>query len=376
MFRRYASRGVVVLFLGLIAWSPAGVLAQSNGEAESAEFKSAVPASPAFAFLNASPASVNRPVTARDLGVGLLSGVDAEGKIKQGFALEASPWGYIPGMTIPLTDYAKGGLAYIMANAQLSLATARAAGDSSKTEISVGLRFPLYDRGDPMRDPAFARSLGAALLTCAPDTPSPSPAQVAEQQACTDKATKDRFTKYAVEHWNAARLSFSIATGWQFSDSLQVADVDPSGLPALTDHRGVRTWFNGSLPLLGSSGQLVGQIAYLDQPEFEVDTDLRRFDYGGRLILGSATTNVFAELVGRAEWRTGKERHTSASWSAGVELRLSKDFWISTGVGRTWNQLDKPDRTFLIANINWAMTSQGRIESLRAGASALAAQGG
>src|SRR5713226_4348868 len=119
----------------------------------------AVPEAPAFTFLGLNPSKVTRPISPRDLGVAVLQAVESSGKVQQGFALSLAPCYYLPGFRIPLDQYQRSWPAYVAANAQLSLGTARATGDSAATDMAVALRFTLLDGSDPMRDPAFTHAL-------------------------------------------------------------------------------------------------------------------------------------------------------------------------------------------------------------------------
>jgi hypothetical protein len=86
----------------------------------------AIPETPATTFLGASAAQITRPVTPKDLLVSLLDGVDAAGKARQGFALEAS-LSLLPNLTVTPEEYRRGGfnVKYLLSNTLLSLATAQ-----------------------------------------------------------------------------------------------------------------------------------------------------------------------------------------------------------------------------------------------------------
>ena len=99
-------------------------------------------------------------------------------------------------------------LAFILANAQLSIGTARSEGDEADTDLALGLRLTLADRGDPLRSGEFRRALADALLDCAPAQPDPTPSD-----ACVSRETEAAWEAWTADHWNAARLAVAAAWG-------------------------------------------------------------------------------------------------------------------------------------------------------------------
>ena len=70
-----------------------------NQEVEFAEQISAefsVPAIPALNFISSDPDDISRPSNVKTLAAGLYNGIDEEGKVKQGLALEARIAEFIP----------------------------------------------------------------------------------------------------------------------------------------------------------------------------------------------------------------------------------------------------------------------------------------
>ena len=102
------------------------LLALAGARVESQE---AIPSNPAVTFIGASPTEISRPATAAGLAGDLLNSIDREGNVKQGLALDFTPWWVIPGLRIPLQDYQERRGKYILANTQISLATAKSSGE-------------------------------------------------------------------------------------------------------------------------------------------------------------------------------------------------------------------------------------------------------
>lgn len=315
------------------------------------ELLTAVPESPAFVFLGASPTEVTRPGSVRDFGVALISGIDEEGRARQGLALEATPWFYVPGLSISLEDYREDWLEYVLANSQLSLGTARTAGDSAATDLAVGLRFTLFDQSDPMRHEEFADTVAARLRKCLPESPD---ADQAEVDACVDEEMRQAYRQFSGARWNASRAALGIASGVTFMDS----QIDAG------EYAGFQAWLVGANPVT-SHGQIILQLTVRDHPELGGEPGYTAFTYGGRLLAGSASFNGFAEIVGesRSGDAEGIEKN-SGRWSTGIELRLAAGLWASAGLGGRF-ALAGGDRTFVLLNVRWGFNSEPRLAELR-----------
>lgn len=311
----------------------------------------AVPESPAFTYLGATPALVSRPGTSRDLAVGLLSGIGREGQVNQGIAVDVRPWFLVPGVSIPLDRYRDSPAHYIAANAQLSLGTVRStpgadpmmpAGD---TDIALGIRLTVFDDGDPMRFASYTDALGKALLGCAP--PGPGASTPEQQTACLRGAADELRKRWLDEHWNATRLSVGWALGWRAPGSL------------LGDAR----WLGHSLWVtagygLGGWAQVIGQARY----DRNRTLDAHELSFGARANVGSGSVNGFVELLGRG--RPGAPAGVDAfdgNCSAGVELLIAARTWIASGFGRSFATEGRSDPIVVLAGLRWAVSDEARL---------------
>jgi hypothetical protein len=332
----------------------AGQAASSSG-GEGVELLTAVPESPAFAFLGISPTKITRPGAVRDFAVAVLTGINEEGNVQQGVALETTPWGLIPGMSISLDDYQRSWLKYVLANAQLSVGTARAAGDSAPTDLAVGLRLTLWDEGDPMRSRDFTEPLAAELRACLPDTPDVEEETVAR---CVDEKMRQAYAAYG-EHtknqWNARRAALGLATGVRFVNS----ELSQGG------YGGFQTWFVGSNPVT-NYGQLLLQLTFADRPGFGDQPGFKLLTYGGRCLVGSASFNGFVEVVSETLSSDDKALDDARGrWSAGVEFRLASQLWLATGFGSRFATIEAAEKTFVILDLRWGLNSTARLDGLR-----------
>ena len=85
------------------------------------ELLTAIPETPALAFLDATAARVLRPGSVRDFALALLSGTGESGTAQHGFAVETTPWFLVPGVAIDGRRYMESRLAFLLANLQLSI---------------------------------------------------------------------------------------------------------------------------------------------------------------------------------------------------------------------------------------------------------------
>jgi hypothetical protein len=338
---------VAVLFL-----APNALLAQD----EAPELLTAVPETPALAFLDATTARVLRPGAVRDFALALLSGTGESGTARQGFALEATPWLFVPGLAIDGRRYRESRLAYVLANAQMSIGTARADGEDADTDLALGVKLTLADRGDPLRSEEFRRGLGEALLECAPARPDPTPSET-----CAGRETAEAWEAWTADHWNAARLAIAFAWGVRLEES----ELDER------DYAGWKAWGVGSAPL-GRRGQLIGQFAREYRPRLAEEVEFREWSLGARALAGSPRINGFVEALvvsrdGRArDAEPTPENGESGIWSAGVEARVAEGLWASAGFGsRFATSLGMAEKTFVVLGLRWGISSAARMDVLK-----------
>lgn len=303
----------------------------------------AIPESPAFTFLNATPAQVSRPTSARALAAGILNGASPlTGKLQQGIAIDLAPWSFVQGLRIPLNEYQRNRGKYILANTQLSLATVRASGDSSSTDLALGLRVTFIDRSDPMSDTAFTNELRRRVRSCLPELPTE--AAMAQAEACNREQAQAMRKQWLDDrgHWNDGSLAAAAAGGWRF---------DQSALKS-ANWEGWAAWITGALPL-GRGGQAIGQVRY-NAHNGEQDNGVA---FGGRALYGSAAINAFVEVAGGN--RTGGD-DGRADWTGGLEFRAAENLWISTGFGSR-STATGDNRGVLVADLRWQLSDGPRI---------------
>jgi hypothetical protein len=338
-----------------------------------------IPEIPATALLGATPASITRPATPKDFASAIVDGIGADGRVKQGIALEAS-LGLLKPFKVPLETYQRDWRARFFSNFLLSFATARVTGDTGSTDLGWGARAPLYDAGDPLSKPAWTARLGSAMERCAPVSPPdfiPPNTGLTQQQVdsqakaikplidalntahigCLETAAEEIGKQAAESLWNAPRVILAYAGSLRFTNS----EIDKRA--RLAD----RYWLSGAIPLslvtgpipFFRSSQAIGYVDYSHYRSIDTVKKYSAVRYGGRVNYGSSTANFFYELLGeaRSDPPAGTKKNATG-WSLGIEFLATQELWISTGFGKRAEELLKPDKTVLIANIRWGIAKK------------------
>jgi hypothetical protein len=349
-----------------------------------------IPESPAFTFLNASPAEVTRPTRPRDLAFALANGLDSLGRVQQGLAVDVVPWPWIPGFTPRLSAYQdrRRWWIYAVTNTGISLGTIRSAGDSASTDVAVGIRTILFDRSDPMANRSFTDSLGNRSAHCREAKRDTSFVGVhdtlrltflrgdardevrvevadtarilgvrarpraAERAPCIRAAEEEWRKEWLRENWNRPSLAVAFAFGSTLERSL-LSDIE---------FRGFSAWASGALPV-GRRLQAIGQVR-VDQLRSSPDSISSRTLSGGiRGIYGSEKANAYAEVLhGWSGDDAPAADRRETRWSAGIEFRAAEDLWLSTGFGQRFAGVrEDEDPVFLIANLRWNVATGPRI---------------
>ena len=349
-------RTTAILLHAACLLAPCALHAQDDAP----ELLTAVPETPALALLDATTSRVLRPGSVRDFALALLSGTGESGTAQHGFAVEATPWLLVPGVAIDGRSYMDSRLAFILANAQLSIGTARSEGDEADTDLALGFRLTLADRGDPLRSGEFRRALAVALLECAPAQPDPTPSD-----ACVSRETEAAWEAWTADRWNAARLAVAAAWGVR----LEASELDER------EYAGWGAWAVGAFPL-GRRGQLIAQVAREDRPDLAPLPGFTEWSAGARALVGSAKINGFLEYVALSRELDGQDVPDGAEppdlerdaglWSAGVEARVAEGLWASAGFGTRLSELlGDAEKTFVVLGLRWGISSTARMDALR-----------
>ena len=288
----------------------------ANGDSLSGEFKkinfdrspSAVPATDA---LGLSPETVSNPSTPRELASDLINGVDQNGVLQHGLALETAPFRLL-GLNTNLRDYRGTGEGDVNAmlrrwiyNFSVSVATSKATDKSDAVQLALGFKEVFYESADhdpyrsPVLDQAFRAAAGRVDFPDNLDNPD-----VALPSSVPDSASKawgDAVADFNKNKWQGTIWTGSIAPTWS-SDSGQLSDLNSTGFTAWTTAAyGTKNLMQNGVGSDPINLQLIVEARYR-QNELVLDPNNKShmatqnsFIMGGRLRLGTPSFNGFAE---------------------------------------------------------------------------------
>lgn len=342
-------KAALVLGGALLVAAPARALDDGSGGLETL----APPASPAFTLLDVSPQLIYRPHTLQDLSVDLQSGVTSDGRAVSGFALEISA-NEILRPAISLQRYRESWTSFALQNLRLSVATARAAGDSAATDLAFGFSFPVFDRADPLRDKAYGDTLGVILLDAAPTQPGHD--YVALEAHARERRQK-LFDLWRSSHWNASRAEVALAASGRLVNS-EFSHLGYAHFAA---------WVTAALRL-GGWGQLLGLVRFDHLADITGQLAGSRIDYGGRVIGGSDAFNLYLEVIGRRSSFDepipvgGGDADNSGSWAFGSEYRIAPGLWVLTGLGSRFDDvIAGAEHAHVAFGLKWGLARTSRL---------------
>jgi hypothetical protein len=320
-----------------------------------------VPESPAFAVLGVSPDNVVHPSSTRELAASLVNGVGKDGKVLAGLALDTAPYPLFFGDTLTLKSYRGNYVTRLLANTQLSLATAKAADSSDKgTRYGIGLHTKLYDQGDPRTtdyfdlpgcyDKAFQLT---RISPADPDREKKATQKEKELQSAVVDCRKQ--AKKAL--WNRSSWLAGIATAWA---SEAGSGTQTSGTAAWTTY----AYGFEKVPALQDSAQLLLH-ARLHNNEVVQDKSTatgfakRNSWVGGtRLRVGGENLNFSAEWTytrGKLDYgQTESVRRVAL----GGEYRITKDVWLVASVGGEGGFRDGSNKPFALGGLKFGSSTE------------------
>jgi hypothetical protein len=317
-----------------------------------------VPQSPAFTILGVTPEAVVKSDDLRTVATGLLHGVDPQGNLQSGIAIDVRPYLALVGDESTLGDYQKSRWVQIASSAQVSFATASGQGDSDKADRqALALNVKLWREHDPAlgtskltytpakgpQVPARAVDarglvsgtmgecygdylLAASSTAAAGDFPEDLDEATAKLAADARKTIAMCLAPFKKRYWNAGSLELAIA-GYR-------SDVE-----GFSDD-GVGAWL-GYSHSIGERGQFIIKGAYTDNrlvapknansPYTLVDET----DAGARVRFGSRKGSLMLEgLWTRAKTAAADDEYWRAS--IGTEVMVLPDVWIELAIGKAF----------------------------------------
>lgn len=377
----------------------------------------AVPEVPAMAALDVTQETVIRPASAKELSMSLLDGVDANGNLQSGLALQMSPYLVFGGSGQTLAAYRNSYHRRFLARTNLSLATAKGSSDDDEAvRLGLGLSFTPWDRGDPrathniagrpdpvacigqsqgqindaLLNPAVDRS---ALKNLAIDAerqthiviglePMPTPDELddifeASLAPLQEAALQGRFKlaeqcreEFRRDSWNASAWTLGIAPTWTSSDG-SLDNLEWSGAALYTT---LSYGFEDipEIEMLRKNSQLLLHARYRsDALEADASAPGGYFEQdtlflGGQLRVGvdfpslERISGADASLLGEVAYiekdRDGGMDEESMRYSIGFQFKVTEGLYLNLSGGTEDSDMADNDETFIGLRLSYSFS--------------------
>ncbi len=365
-----SSSGNSTLFGGTLGGAPISVT----------DVDFSVPESPALAVLGSSTTKVTQPTTPKELATQLLQGTDANGVIQSGLALDFVPYLLFAGDHATLADYnQRSGFnaTRILSNIQLSVGTVKdASAGSNAVRIATGLRYVVFDLGDPRS----SRSLSDCFDAAGPDTShvtDEASLAKAYQDFAADKSNIQHYQKCLSTQkqasWNRSAMELGLAPSWT-SATGSFSDLKSSTMAwYLTAGYGFEKvpWLRDNVQLLGhlqaTLHDVVPQTSTTQSYQQDTRTSGIKLRVCADCMYGTPQTYVSVE-ADRIE-QQAEAGHPSGSYkqlSITGERRIASNLYLNLqigGTGRHPGASGSNGNSFLVGGLKWSLDNSSQAPS-------------
>lgn len=361
-----------------------------------------VPDSPAFTALGVTPQTVTRPATPRDFATSLLGGVDENGNLQTGVAIDTAPYMLFYGDKVHLVDYqghkvdpqhpynyARFSLLRNLARTEVSIGTTKGTTETDKSsKIAIGFHFTPFDKGDPRMDFGFLKDLANTSLKviqrfpgdwCQLNNPCLGGQPVLDNDDITEKyqaALKEAIQKKTKPLYDAARKRWK-RSAWVIALAPTWASADGSLQNA--QYTGTTSWttfsygFDG-IPGLQDNALVVAHVRYRDH-EFTHDVQdatktffQRSLLLGARILLGGSDTHgsfeaayVTTHPLAATTFVETPEKFFRLTF--GAEHKISENLWINIGVGGESGRKNDQNKLFILSSFKWGTSNKAQYQA-------------
>lgn len=345
----------------------------------------AVPDSPAAHVLNVAPEKVIHAETPKQLVTELINGLDENGNLQNGFAIDFAPMQiYLGRKHIDLQRYAlgakgifseKGITEYFMrvlGRTQLSFATVRGSSDDDKSgKFALGLHTTLIDAKDRAILAGLTDTRGPELDSLSGPTVDELVENYGERELSQARFKKDALGRIANFLWDHASWSVGAAPAWIAEDA-EARDYQWNGLTA---------WSTFSLSWKPKETSWMWPLDFLLHFRYRSDEKIPVAD---ALPLGPGFTPDPAEMfvnqdawLGVAGLRLGRKdffvtgtatytnlrQHRRGSddtfrYSIALEKKITSNTWLSLSLGTETGGEDEKEPLFVLAGVKLGLDGE------------------
>jgi hypothetical protein len=341
------------------------------------------PTSPALVILNVAPDKSVQPTSLSTLATSLVNGVDRDGRLQAGVAVDVTPYMVWGAKHVTHGTYLNSLFVRIAARTTLSAAITKAAAQGSSSldsaskavQAAFGVSVTLIDLGDRRASPSLASCLVAAadfkgtppFAIPPPMDPTVGPEALKAQveaaqkkaQEAADKidatlvkgATADCRNDANKRLWNRSAVAVGFAQTWRSGTGLAHDLADG----------GHASWISGAYGFEGLNAlrSFAQAVVYLQQ---QTGT-LVKADSGSATSLGQTTvgfrfrfgTGSTAGSIDESRIVKDTVNSSSTKWSTAVSLHqhISGDVWITLSAGAEARAGLQGRQVFVLNSLSW-----------------------
>ena len=297
---------------------------------------------PAFDALGLTPETVTTPGTPRELVAELINGVDRNGVLQNGIALETAPFRLL-WIGTSRGDYEKYPFLRCLYHFSVSVATSKAAEDSEAVQLAVGFKDVLWESADhdPYRNPDLDKAFQIAAEEVLGSVEDDFGDKLSPVSPTAKKAFASAVADFYANKWRGGIWTAAIAPTWH-SESGKVGDLSGTGFTTWTTFAyGLR---KPVLPQIGTNApinvQFIAELRYRNGEQVIDPNDKMRvvsqdsFLAAGRIRFGSNTFNGFAEGAYVRVWDGLNGNDDGWRGAIGLEKKIAQNVWLVVSAGQ------------------------------------------
>ncbi len=339
------------------SWTVSLPLAAKTGIADMFEGQ-AIPDSPAFAALGATPPLITRPASPRKMAFSLVEGYDQNGTIQTGVAADLSPYLLLHEKELTLEQYQNSTREQDLSRIQLSLAVTKEAMSNNATmHLATSVRWTIWDEGDIRLD--------KELLTCINrDQQESHPYGMVSERPNAGSGGPDVSSDSLIpfcrqesinRNWNKSAADVGLAPSW----------IDKGDTGGGLSSDGFSAWASVSYGLdrfemLKNNSQITLQARYRRDEAVPKQDFSDQFLNRDRMYLGlqyrygdPQRTFLLQGLFVQSKTE-GQAANESFRLSYGAEFKVIDNVWLELQVGGMLQQSNRENPNFITFQIKWA----------------------
>lgn len=344
-----------VMFVGALHLAIPVAQADESPAATGEKVDYLVPDSPALSLIGVAAEKTLRPQSPKALVTDLRTAFDENGKLKSTISLAGTPYLLLWGDEVTLDDYQGSQLVRALSNTELSLVGARGESTNDADRFSVGLRWNVFDDGDP-REVVVNCVTEVSRAAAANDPFEMSPEEI---KAAEDRAREDAkacYKDWRKNYWNAQALDIGLAYAWA-DGGTNLSGIEEESFGAYV------SW---SFPVSGQDGQIVTHARYtIDQLAvnkagafFNQDTGYAGARWRHKLGPRSAI-NLEAGYTFTDPSNLSSDSYTE--YGVSFEYRISEDVWLVASTGGRSDAANEDDDLRALAALKWNLANAASI---------------